>query len=70
VATRYYVHTELDENGDNEVHKASCFKLPSEKNRTDLGEFDSCVDAVKEAKKTYPTTANGCVHCSKECHTG
>lgn len=63
------MHTQLDEDGDNEVHKASCSKLPSEKNRKYLGEFDSCEGAVTEAKKTYPETANGCKLCSKECHT-
>jgi hypothetical protein len=24
---------------------------------------------VQEAKKTYPDTADGCKHCSPECHT-
>ena len=70
MVTKYYVNTEAQRNGDHEVHKTGCAWMPAEKNRKYLGEFDSCVGAVKEAKKTYLKTANGCVHCSKACHTG
>lgn len=67
---KYYVHTEEDEHGHNEVHAHGCAWMPAEKNRKELGAFDSCEGAVEEAKKTYPDTANGCKHCSKACHTG
>lgn len=69
MASRYYVNTEAQSNGDHEVHKDGCAWMPAEKNRKSLGEFDSCEGAVTEAKKTYPT-ANGCKHCSNDCHTG
>jgi hypothetical protein len=69
MASKYYVNDKEQSNGDNEVHKAGCAWMPDEKNRTYLGEFDSCEGAVKEAKKTYPKTANGCKHCSNACHT-
>ena len=32
-----------------------------------LGDFNHCAYAVVEAKKIYPT-ADGCAHCSPECH--
>lgn len=72
MATRnkYYVNTRAQSNGDNEVHKDGCTRMPSAENRKYLGEFESCADAVREAKKTYPTTANGCYYCSYACHTG
>lgn len=71
MATRYkyYVNTKAQSNGDNEVHKDGCEWMPSKENQKYLGEFESCAEAVEEAKKTYPDTANGCAHCSKECHT-
>jgi hypothetical protein len=43
--------------------------MPAEKNRKYRGEFDLCEGAVKEAKNTYPKTANGCTHCSNACYT-
>ena len=66
--TIYYVNKQAQRNGDHEVHKADCFKLPSEENRQYLGLFTSCHEAVQEAKKYY-TKSNGCIHCSRECHT-
>ena len=52
-----------------EVHKQDCDYLPSEENRLYLGSFNTCHDAVKEAKKHYQQS-NGCFFCSRECHTG
>ena len=68
MATKYYVNKEKDEDGDHEVHEGGCKYLPAAENRQYLGLFESCAGAVEEAKKTYET-ANGCVHCSEECHT-
>jgi hypothetical protein len=70
MASKYYVNTVAQSNGDNEVHKDGCDWMPAEKNRKYLGEFTSCEGAIAEAKKTYPNTANGCAHCSNACHTG
>ncbi|WP_420130074.1 hypothetical protein [Longimicrobium sp.] len=69
VATSYYVNTRAQPNGDHEVHKSGCTWMPALENRMYLGAFDGCAGAVKEAKKTYPTTANGCYYCSNACHT-
>ncbi len=63
----YFVNKKSQSNGDYEVHKKSCFYLPLERNRTSLGLFYRCFDAVKKAKELYPS-ADGCAYCSSECH--
>jgi hypothetical protein len=65
---KYYVNDKAQSNGDHEVHHEDCNFLPSALNRTDLGSFSSCKDAVKEAKKKH-SQVNGCFYCSNECHT-
>ncbi len=65
---RYYVHTLTDAQGDHEVHKSTCDKLPKSENRIYLGEFSNCQQAVIEAKKRY-SNSNGCYWCSRDCHT-
>lgn len=67
----YYVNdTAQSGSGDHEVHKESCQYFDKIKYRSYLGYFDNCKDAVDEAKKKYPFTANGCYWCSLPCHTG
>lgn len=66
--TKYYVNKNAQNNGDHEVHKSGCSKMPNEENKKYLGEFDNCDAAVKEAKKTYKQS-NGCYYCCNECHT-
>jgi len=63
---KYYVNDRAQANGDHEVHHEDCIYLPQ--NKTYLGTFSNCADAVKAAKKHYPQV-NGCKTCSKECHT-
>ena len=65
---KYYVNDKAQSNGDHEVHHENCSFLPSVLNRTYLGNFSSCKDAVKEAKKKH-SQVNGCFYCSNECHT-
>ncbi len=66
--SKYYINTNPQSNGDHEVHKEGCLWMPNTENRKYLGLFNSCKEAVKEAKKTYPT-ADGCYHCCSKCHT-
>jgi hypothetical protein len=66
--TSYYVNTNAQANGDHEVHTKSCIYLPEAENRIYLGEFSNCHDAVKKAKEYY-SKADGCYHCSEDCHT-
>lgn len=65
---KYYVNDVTQRNGDHEVHHEHCSFLPSLQNRTYLGTFSNCMDAVKEAKKHHKQV-NGCYYCSNECHT-
>jgi hypothetical protein len=64
----YYVNKKAQTNGDHVVHREDCHYLPSSENRHYLGIFNSCQEAVKVAKRTFPQS-NGCFYCSKDCHT-
>jgi len=66
---RYYVNDNAQKNGDREVHREDCDWMPEPENRTYLGNFTNCRDAVREARK-YHRQVNGCYYCSRECHTG
>ena len=47
----YFVNKNAQANGDHEVHTSECRHIPDEENRMYLGDFNHCVDAVREAKK-------------------
>lgn len=66
---RYYVNQNQQANGDHEVHRQGCDRMPFEENRTYLGEYETCGPAVRKAKTIYPKS-NGCYYCSRACHTG
>lgn len=66
---KYYVNRTAQSNRDHEVHKEGCYWLSLVYSKKDLGYHSDCASAVREAKKIYKQS-NGCVHCSKECHTG
>lgn len=64
---KYCVNRNAQPNGDHEVHKMNCLFLPLPEHQLNLGYFFNCKDAVNEAKKTYPYTADGCHYCCPEC---
>lgn len=64
----YYVNKNAQSNGDHEVHVSGCSFIPSIENRTYLGEFNNCAEAVKKAKEIYKEV-NGCYYCCNSCHT-
>lgn len=66
---RYYVNKNAQANGDHEVHADGCTFMPAVENRTYLGDFSNCRQAVQEAKRHF-TQVNGCYYCARECHTG
>ena len=66
---RYYVNTNVQPNGDHEVHHQDCLFLPGANNHEYLGAYNNCQDAVRESRKRYRQT-NGCYHCCGACHTG
>lgn len=65
----YYVNKNPQPNGDHEVHKEGCSWMPEPQHKMLLGYFSNCYDAVREAKKIYPSTADGCHYCCPECDT-
>ena len=65
---RYCVDGESQPNGDHVVHNLeSCSHLPDRASRLDLGEHESCIDAVAKARVLYKQ-ANGCWICSRACY--
>lgn len=63
----YYVNKNAQSNGDHEVHTSSCSDLPNSDNRIYLGNFDTCAEAIREAKKRYDDV-DGCYYCCRACH--
>lgn len=66
--TEYIMNKNAQSNGDHEVHKITCHRLPLPENRLPLGDFSSCHGAVRKAKE-YDPDADGCFYCSPDCHT-
>lgn len=63
----YYVNKNAQPSGEHEVHTSSCSYLPDAENRIFLGSFDTCAEAIREAKKYY-TNVDGCYYCCRACH--
>lgn len=63
----YYVNKNAQSTGEHEVHHEKCAVLPEGKNMEYLGQFDTCQEALKEARKRY-SNVDGCKYCSYECH--
>ena len=49
--TPYFVNRNEQPNGDHEVHGYGCRRLPGVRNRIYVGYFNSCHDAVIEARE-------------------
>lgn len=66
---QYCVNARPQSTGEHEVHNLeTCPVLPEPRNRIPLGNHATCHGAVKKAKEQFPT-ADGCRHCSPQCHT-
>ncbi|MCS4309007.1 hypothetical protein M2404_003370 [Rheinheimera pacifica] len=68
--TTYYVNDNPQNtpSKEHEVHTAGCSWLSLATNKSYLGEFSSCKEAVAAAKRKY-SSVDGCKHCSPACHT-
>lgn len=69
--TSYVVNKEAQsQSGDHEVHDLASTKgcLPSPENQLFLGNFMTCAEAIREARK-YFSDVDGCAHCAAACHT-
>jgi hypothetical protein len=69
MSKRYLLNLNRQPNGDYEVHHDECHVRPIN-NYEELGYFYGCQGAVEFAKVKHPSKRiNGCIHCSRECHT-
>lgn len=62
----YYVNNVAQSSGEHEVHKEGCTYFPS--NRTYLGYFLNCQEAIQKARTIY-SNVDGCYTCARPCHT-
>lgn len=67
----YYVNNDQTKNpgSHHEVHTEEHANELNIKNKTYLGYYDNCHDAVEKAKETY-SDADGCAICCSLCHKG
>ena len=65
---KYYINIIGQQNGCYDLHKEGCNLLKYILCKKELGAFDNCFDALKEAKKQGFATANGCISCCRDCH--
>ncbi|MCJ8325089.1 MAG: hypothetical protein HRU29_08965 [Rhizobiales bacterium] len=61
--------------GNYEIHNAdngACSHLPDISSCLDIGHFENCNDAIKQARILWPDIAgdiDGCYYCCEACHT-
>lgn len=65
---RYYVNKLAQSNGDHEVHKQGCHRLPDSWNRIDLGYQRDDAAALRAAQEFFPHSADGCYYCCPAIH--
>ncbi|QSH40690.1 hypothetical protein P0136_11960 [Lentisphaerota bacterium ZTH] len=63
----YIVNKIAQETGEHEIHKTSCNFLPGVEERTPIGIFETCHEAIGKAKEFYDNV-DGCKYCCPECH--
>lgn len=67
----YYFNDTADDKGRHEVHERTCSYIPSFNNRTEIGVYSNCREAIAAASASYPwKTFDGCYWCCRECHKG
>ncbi|MGL5683116.1 MAG: hypothetical protein ACRDDZ_08735 [Marinifilaceae bacterium] len=66
---KYYISLTIKNPSNNhEVHREDCYYLPAESNRSYLGLFTNCREAVLKAKRDGYTNVDGCKSCCPDCH--
>ena len=63
----YYANDNPQSTGEHEVHKEGCQFMPEILNRTYLGMFSSCGEALEAARQKYDNV-DGCFFCANACH--
>ena len=64
----YFVNKNAQNNGDHQIHRDGCRRLPAAINRESLGFHNGCQSAVTAAKLKGYSNVNGCAWCARECH--
>nr|VFK52359.1 MAG: hypothetical protein BECKTC1821D_GA0114238_11712 [Candidatus Kentron sp. TC] len=63
----YYVSDNAQSTGEHEVHRIGCSFMPNHGNKTYLGHFSNCREAILRAREIY-SDVDGCYYCSLDCH--
>lgn len=67
----YYYNNNEDDKGRHEVHTENCSHQPYPRNRSYIGYFSNCHDAINKAKQEHPYMKfDGCYYCCYSCHQG
>lgn len=67
----YHFNNNTDDKGRHEVHTRTCTYLPKLENRTQIGIYSTCNEAIAKAKSDYPWREfDGCFYCCNPCHKG
>jgi hypothetical protein len=67
----YFFNDNRDIHGRHEVHTEDCAYIPNVRNRSYIGYFSSCQEAISAAKqKNILREFDGCYYCCRECHKG
>ena len=56
-----------DAYGDYAMHRTDCTYIPETVHCNGLGMFETCADALTEARKHF-IKVNACRYCTPECH--
>ncbi len=67
----YYFNDNTDDKGRHEVHTKDCYHGASPLNRTYIGYYSTCSEAIRAAKAEHPFKSfDGCYYCCNSCHQG
>ena len=65
----YYFSNTADLRGEHEIHTEGCAFIPPSSNRSYIGYYFDCSNAIRDARIQYPYKSfNGCYYCCRECH--
>ena len=65
----FYLNKNEQGNGDHEVHRGTCSRLPDINNREYLGFFNTSSEAIAQARAMHPFwRIDGCYYCCPENH--
>ena len=63
----YYVNKNAQPTGEHEIHREGCPYMVLINETIYLGEYASCIDALRAAQRIY-SNVDGCFYCCRGCH--